>query len=79
MNEHYPRSPAEIRRHFEFFDDDKNGYIDFAEYRDMLKLMGQKVSTEEAAESFSTIDTDCDGQVSFEEFVAWWQSLWYDT
>ena len=57
---------------------DGNGYIDFREYQDMLTIMGQPMSADEAAETFSTIDTDCDGLVSFEEFIAWWQALWYE-
>ena len=77
MNEHYPRSNDEVRRHFDFFDDDNNGYIDFGEYRDMLEIMGLHVSDARASESFELIDTNADGQISFEEFFVWWDALWH--
>ena len=76
MNEHYPKSIDEVRRHFEFFDDDKNGYIDFDEYRDVLTILGHSVAAGEAARAFAEIDTDKDGSISFDEFAGWWHSLW---
>ena len=73
MNEQYPHTNEELRRHFDFFDDDRNGVIDFEEYFDMLKILGPDVGAEEARESFTTIDLNRDGLISFGEFVAWWR------
>ena len=74
MHERYPHTDEELRRHFDFFDDDRNGIIDFDEYLDMLRILGPDVNTQDARRSFKTIDTNQEGQISFPEFVAWWRS-----
>lgn len=66
------------RQNFEFFDQDQNGYIDFTEFHDLLKVIAGEVTTQQAAEGFSMVDTDSDGRVSFEEFISWWQTAWYE-
>lgn len=78
MNEEHPRSAEEIRRHFDFFDDDKNGFIDFEEYRDMLDILGHNIANPEAEDGFAEIDSNRDGQISFDEFIAWWREVWHD-
>lgn len=77
MNEHYPRSIEEVRRHFDFFDDDASGFIDFDEFQDMLRILGMTSSIKDSAENFSKIDTDSDGRVSFDEFFSWWKNAFY--
>lgn len=78
MHERYPASEEELRRHFTFFDDDKSGFIDFPEYQDMLRIMGFDADSDDAARSFDDIDSDGDGEVSFQEFMVWWRALWHD-
>lgn len=77
MTESDPKGREEVRRHFDFFDDDDNGFIDFDEFTDILAIMGLRVATTEAVKSFSKVDTNCDGLVSFDEFYTWWQTAWY--
>lgn len=69
---------AHARKQFEFFDEDRNGYIDFEEFERLLKVITADVSTNRAAEGFSMVDTDSDGRVSFDEFMRWWQTAWYE-
>ena len=69
---------AQLRRHFDFFDEDHNGFIVFAEFTDILRIMGAHVDSAEARQDFARIDVNGDGQIAFDEFVAWWQTRWYD-
>ncbi len=71
------KSREEMYRHFEFFDDDNNGVIDLDEFTDMLKIIGISESPAIAREHFAKVDTNGNGQVSFEEFIAWWRAGWY--
>ena len=73
-----PASPSldELRRHFRFFDDDNNGFIDFEEYLDMIDILGLDDMAARANDHFAVIDTNGDGLISFPEFVAWWNALW---
>jgi hypothetical protein len=69
---------AEIRGSFEFFDKDNNGLIDFEEFRSLLRTVNPEATTSQAAEGFSMTDTNCDGYVDLDEFVAWWQATWWE-
>lgn len=69
---------ADARKHFDFFDRDNNGSIDFEEFRDLLQVISTNVSTQQAAEGFSMVDVDSDGRVSFDEFIVWWETVWYE-
>lgn len=69
---------AQIREEFDYFDKDKNGDIDQGEFWELLKILSPKASEEQAAEGFSLIDENSDGAINFEEFLAWWQSNWWE-
>ncbi|MBE1301114.1 MAG: EF-hand domain-containing protein [Alteromonadaceae bacterium] len=69
---------AQIREEFDYFDKDKNGDIDQGEFWELLKILSPKASEEQAAEGFSLIDENSDGVINFEEFLAWWQSNWWE-
>jgi Ca2+-binding EF-hand superfamily protein len=68
----------EIRTSFDFFDKDHNGLIDFDEFRALLRTVNPEATTSQAAEGFSMTDTNCDGYVDGDEFVAWWQATWWE-
>ena len=68
----------EIRSSFEFFDKDTNGLIDFDEFRSLLRTVNPEATTSQAAEGFSMTDTNCDGYVDLDEFIAWWQATWWE-
>ena len=71
-----PRDPAgkfsddEILEAFKAFDLDKNNFIGAAEIRHVLINIGEQVTDEEVDEMIRMVDTDGDGQVSWEEFYA---------
>jgi len=69
-----PRDPAgrftddEILEAFKAFDLDKNNFVGAAEIRHVLINIGEQVTDEEVDEMIRMVDSDGDGQVSWEEF-----------
>ncbi|XP_019197275.1 PREDICTED: calcium-dependent protein kinase 10-like [Ipomoea nil] len=59
-----------IRRAFMFFDKDGSGYIDINELREALADESGDCDINVVNEIMREVDTDKDGQISFEEFVA---------
>jgi Ca2+-binding EF-hand superfamily protein len=55
---------------FKKFDDDLSGELDQMEFVGMCKEMGW--STHDTAMSLVMLDTDGDGMISFQEFLAWY-------
>lgn len=68
----------EIRKEFEFFDQDKNGQIDLQEFIELLTVLSPKTKASHVQEGFSLIDTNNDGYIDFEEFLNWWQECWWE-
>lgn len=63
----YDNSGAALREAFDMFDADGSGYID----REELSLMLRKLGFEwQGSSVFAAADTDGDGKVSYEEFLA---------
>ena len=58
----------EIYEAFRAFDLDKNNYVGAAEIRHVLINIGEQVTDEEVDEMIRMVDSDGDGQVSWEEF-----------
>jgi Ca2+-binding EF-hand superfamily protein len=58
----------EIINAFKFIDLDKNNFIGAGEIRHILVCMGELITDDEIDMMISMVDTDGDGQVSFEEF-----------
>lgn len=63
-------SDDEILEAFKAFDLDKNNFVGAAEIRHVLINIGEQVTDEEVDEMIRMVDTDGDGQVSFEEFYS---------
>jgi len=68
---------AEIRKNFDFFDDDKNGQIEIKEFIRLLKVIEPTSTKEQAAKGFALIDDDHNGVIDFDEFIVWWESYWW--
>ncbi|KAK8521395.1 hypothetical protein V6N13_077502 [Hibiscus sabdariffa] len=62
----------ELKRVFDQFDVNKDGYISVTELRDVLIAMGSNYSEEEVKRVMDDIDTDNDGYINFTEFSSFW-------
>lgn len=62
-----------VRKMFERYDSDQSGSISALELGKLLADLGERLSTEELKEVLSSLDVDANGQVSFGEFIQWWQ------
>lgn len=68
---------ADIRKNFNFFDDDNNGSIELKEFIGLLKVIEPNSTQKQAEEGFSIIDSDNNGMIDFNEFISWWESYWW--
>ncbi|KAK6943484.1 Protein kinase domain [Dillenia turbinata] len=59
-----------LRKAFSYFDKDGNGYIEPEELRNALMEDGVDDCTNVANDIFQEVDTDKDGRISYDEFVA---------
>ncbi|KAL9315328.1 hypothetical protein ACSQ67_016329 [Phaseolus vulgaris] len=59
-----------LRKAFSYFDKDGNGYIEPDELRNALMEDGADDCTDVANDIFLEVDTDKDGRISYDEFVA---------
>ncbi|KAF7825531.1 calcium-dependent protein kinase 13 [Senna tora] len=59
-----------LRKAFSYFDKDGNGYIEPDELRNALTEDGADDCTDVANDIFQEVDTDKDGRISYDEFVA---------
>lgn len=62
----------ELRETFDYNDRDEDGRIEPEEFVQMLDELGAEMSEKEAKIGFQDIDTNDDGLIDFDEFVAWW-------
>lgn len=66
----YLEDRSEVGKVFERFDKNGDGKISVVELGDVLKALGSVTSAEELAKMMQEIDTDSDGHISLDEFVA---------
>ncbi|RWV94818.1 hypothetical protein GW17_00042609 [Ensete ventricosum] len=59
-----------LRRAFSYFDKDGNGYIEPEELQEALSEDGAADSIDVANDILQEVDTDKDGRISYDEFVA---------
>ena len=69
---------TEIKEAFAFFDRDKDGLIQFDEFRSLLETVNPDATVSQAAEGFSMTDTNSDGYVDLDEFMTWWRATWWE-
>lgn len=63
------RDPEEdLRDAFNMFDADRSGFIDREEVRMLMKKLAQTLTEEEIDAIMEEVDTDGDGEISFDEF-----------
>lgn len=68
MGESGDDAEANLKAVFDIFDADKSGYIDRDEMRRLMKKLAQDLNEEEISAIMEEVDTDGDGEISFEEF-----------
>ena len=52
------------------FDREGHGYISVVDLKDVLTLMGERLSLEECEELLEEADIDRDGNIFYDEFIA---------
>ena len=57
---------------FNFFDNNKNGYITVDELKTILKMVDSKLTDDELTELFRLADSTRDGKIDYREFVNFW-------
>ena len=62
----------ELREAFDYNDRDGDGRIELSEFSAMLDELEADMSKREIEIGFQDIDTNDDGRIDFDEFVAWW-------
>lgn len=62
----------EVQAHFTQADTNRDRRINHEEFRELLKNLEAEMSDDEASIGFEEIDTDNDGLIDFDEFLAWW-------
>ncbi|MEM0910724.1 MAG: EF-hand domain-containing protein [Pseudomonadota bacterium] len=67
-----------IRKDFDFFDLDKDGEINLKEFVELLTILSPKTKASHVEEGFNLIDSNGDGSIDFNEFLAWWQECWWE-
>ena len=62
----------ELREAFDYNDRDSDGKIQLDEFSSMLDELEAETSKSDIEIGFKDIDTNDDGLIDFQEFVAWW-------
>merc|ERR1712188_48365 len=63
-----------LKQEFDAYDEDRSGYIDVKELRELLHKLGEELSEEELEQAFKELDADGSGEIEFFEFVEWFTS-----
>ncbi len=63
---------AGLREDFAHFDRNCDGRMEFDEFVQFLEAQDAGLSRQELRIGFTEIDTDRNGSIGFDEFLAWW-------
>ena len=66
-------SSAQLKEAFDGFDKDQSGTLNYEEIVKLAATLGAKTSKSELEVLFKDIDVNKDGNLSFEEFLAWYR------
>jgi len=62
-----------VRKMFENYDANQDGCISTVELGSLLTDLGEHLSNSELKNVLSSLDVDSNGQITFSEFMTWWQ------
>jgi Ca2+-binding EF-hand superfamily protein len=62
----------ELQLEFVLVDRNRDGKVDYAEFKEMLEGLEASMSETDMTIGFHEIDTDKDGFIGRNEFVEWW-------
>ena len=68
----------ELREHFHIFDLNGSGWIEKDDLQQALAILGQPSDDDEVNKLLTAYDTNLDGRVSFDEYIAWNRQLFVD-
>ena len=68
---HFSEEAVSVREAFEQLDVDDSGYLDEEEVEQAIAMLG--FLADDVSEVMKEMDPNGDGEVTFEEFEAWWQ------
>lgn len=71
-NERNEEKMDELREAFDYNDRDSDGRIQLDEFSAMLDDLEADMTRHDVEIGFKDIDTNDDGLIDFQEFVAWW-------
>lgn len=63
-----------LKQEFDAYDEDRSGYIDVKELKELLEKLGEELSEGELDQAFRELDSDGSGEIEFFEFVEWFTS-----
>jgi Ca2+-binding EF-hand superfamily protein len=65
-------TPAELRREFALVDRNRDGLIDYFEFKDLLDGLEAQMTEHEMHRGLAEVDANRDGFIDCEEFLEWW-------
>ena len=65
---------GELQKEFIVVDRDRDGLVDFDEFKELLNGLEAGMSEEEMQIGFRELDTNRDGLIDCQEFIDWWSS-----
>lgn len=68
----FDKEVDKIKKIFEAIDEDKNKFLSPFELTLVSQQLGKPLSKEEIEECVKIIDSDGNGQITFDEFAYWW-------
>merc|ERR1712167_22685 len=52
-----------LKQEFDAYDEDRSGYIDVKELKELLEKLGEELSEEELEQAFKELDSDGSGEI----------------